>query len=132
MFIWAYGSNHYITNFNHSKHQGQTGSILYCYRKVGINWKDITTSFFNMFNTDCDDCKNLWMKLSHSKNQCEKYCRCSILTPHSKHEYFISVLNKCIMKIIKLIKPFTFVEILTKTFHQILPTLSQRISWIWF
>ena len=35
-----------LTNFNHSKHQGQTGSILYCYRKVGINWKDITMSFF--------------------------------------------------------------------------------------
>ena len=26
-----------LTNFNHSKHQGQTGPILYCYRKVGIN-----------------------------------------------------------------------------------------------
>ena len=26
-----------INDFNHSKHQGQTGSILYCYRKVGIN-----------------------------------------------------------------------------------------------
>ena len=26
-----------LTNFNHSKHQGQTGSILCCYRKVGIN-----------------------------------------------------------------------------------------------
>ena len=35
-----------LTNFNHSKHQGQTGSILYCYRKVEINWKDIITTFF--------------------------------------------------------------------------------------
>ena len=35
-----------LTNFNHSKYQGQTGSILYYYRKVGINWMDITTSFF--------------------------------------------------------------------------------------
>ena len=26
-----------INDFNHSKHQGQTGFILYCYRKVGIN-----------------------------------------------------------------------------------------------
>ena len=35
-----------LTNFNHSKLQGQTGSILYCYRKIGINRKDITLSFF--------------------------------------------------------------------------------------
>ena len=35
-----------LSNFNHSKYQGQTGSILYCYRKFRINRKDITTSFF--------------------------------------------------------------------------------------
>ena len=35
-----------LTNFNHSKLQGQTDSILCSYRKVVINWKDITMSFF--------------------------------------------------------------------------------------
>ena len=35
-----------INEFQPFKASGQTGSILYCYRKVGINWKDITMSFF--------------------------------------------------------------------------------------
>ena len=55
----------------------------------------------DIFNTDCDDCKNLWIKLSHVRTNVKNIIGVVHRHPPSKHENFISALNKSIIKITK-------------------------------
>ena len=55
----------------------------------------------DIFNIDCDDCENLWIKLSHVRTNAKNIVGVVYRHPTPKHENFISALNESIMKITK-------------------------------
>ena len=55
----------------------------------------------DIFNIDCDDCENLWTKLSHVRTNAKNIVGVVYRHPTPKHENFISALNESIMKITK-------------------------------
>ena len=55
----------------------------------------------DIFYTDCDDCENLWKKLSHVRTNLKNIVGVVYRHPTPKHENFISALIESIMKITK-------------------------------
>ena len=55
----------------------------------------------DIFNIDCDNCENLWIKLSHVRTNAKNIVGVIYRHPTPKHENFISALNESIMKITK-------------------------------
>ena len=55
----------------------------------------------DIFNIDCDDCENLWIKLSHVRTNAKNIVGVVYRHPTPKHKNFISALNESIMKITK-------------------------------
>ena len=55
----------------------------------------------NIFNINCDDCENVWIKLFHVRTNAKNIVGEVYRHSTTKHENFVSALNESIMKITK-------------------------------